>query len=141
MVDPLSQIFPNLKTYRVTSPSSEKYNCIAWAAGDAMRWWWPEEGEGIHWPAGIPWEETLSAFSALFAGLGYSPCLHADFEDGFEKIALFADADGYPTHAARQLPGGPWTSKLGRAEDLEHALYDLEGPEYGKVAIVMRRGQ
>ncbi|HBI46410.1 MAG TPA: hypothetical protein DDY78_26695 [Planctomycetales bacterium] len=39
-----------------------------------------------------------------------------------EKIALFADAAGKPTHAARQLPGG--------------SLYDLA--EAGKLIIVAR---
>jgi len=139
MVDALQQVFPNLGDHQITSPRSEKYNCIAWVAGDATQWWWPEEGKGIFWPVGIPREETLEVFSAVFARLGYSPCAHAEFEEGFERIALFTDVDGFPTHAARQLVGGRWTSKLGRTEDIEHALYDLEGQEYGRVTIIMQR--
>jgi hypothetical protein len=53
--------------------------------------------------------------------------------------ALFALADGFPTHAAWQLGSGRWTSKLGELEDIEHALRDLEGTEYGAVALVMKR--
>ena len=139
MVDPLQEVFPNLVAYQITSPPSEKYNCIAWAAGDATLWWWPDEGPGIYWPPGIAKEETIPMFTSLFAGLGYSPCSSADTEDGFERIALFANASDFPTHAARELPSGRWTSKLGRVEDIEHALHDLEGDEYGKVVLVMLR--
>jgi len=60
-------------------------------------------------------------------------------EVGFEKVALFADAQGLPLHAARQLSDGRWTSKLGEQEDIEHALRDLEGVAYGNVALVMKR--
>jgi hypothetical protein len=54
-------------------------------------------------------------------------------------VALFADAQGVLLHAARQLPGGRWTSKLGALEDIEHALQDLVGTEYGSVVQVMKR--
>jgi hypothetical protein len=36
-------------------------------------------------------------------------------------------------------PNGRWTSKMGILEDIEHALHDLEGIEYGVVALVMKR--
>ena len=44
MVEPIDAIFPGLRNsaYRVTSPAARDYNCIAWAAGDATRWWWPD---------------------------------------------------------------------------------------------------
>ena len=32
-----------------------------------------------------------------------------------------------------------WTSKLGRMEDLEHALRDLEGVVYGSVVLILKR--
>jgi hypothetical protein len=66
-------------------------------------------------------------------------CGQADLEPGFEKIAPFADADGLPTHAARQLPGGRWTSKLGELEDIEHDLNDVAGTAYGTVVQIMKR--
>ena len=59
-------------------------------------------------------EETLTAFEQAFVSLGYTGCAEEAAEVGFEKIAVFADQDGLPTHAARQLIGGRWTSKLGR---------------------------
>ena len=136
-------MFPRLRTapYRITSPATAEYNCIAWAAGDTAQWWWPDADpdDAVFWPAAVRAEETLDAFVAAFVSLGYTICEGEAPEKGYEKIALFADAAGRPTHAARQLPGGRWTSKLGRAEDIEHGLRDLEGTIYGAVALVMKR--
>jgi hypothetical protein len=52
---------------------------------------------------------------------------------------LFADAASVPTHAARQLRSGAWTSKLGISEDVEHELRALEGEIYGVVALILTR--
>jgi hypothetical protein len=60
-------------------------------------------------------------------------------EPGFEKVALIVDARGVPTHAARQLPTGRWTSNLGAWEDIEHELHALEGHAYGIVALLLTR--
>lgn len=142
MVSPLEQLCPGLvgSGYRVTSPRDRHYNCIAWAADDTRNWWWPsQDAEAEYWPPGIPRVRTLEAFRAVFAGLGYAPCDIAAPEPGFEKVALYANELGLPTHAARQLSGGRWTSKLGRAEDIEHALHDLEGDLYGTVVLLMKR--
>jgi hypothetical protein len=44
------------------------------------------------------------------------------------------------THAARQLPNGKWTSKLGKGEDIEHDTPDdVSGGIYGEVVEIMRR--
>ncbi|MCG8587287.1 MAG: hypothetical protein MI757_21490 [Pirellulales bacterium] len=44
------------------------------------------------------------------------------------------------THAARQLPDGRWTSKLGKAEDIEHdSANDVAGGLYGEVVEFMKR--
>ncbi len=86
----------------------------------------------------MPRERTRDAFAAAFASLGYAACVGVGPEAGSEKIALFANAEGRPTHAARQLPGGRWTSKLGIAQDIEHGLQDLEGAIYGAVVLVMK---
>jgi hypothetical protein len=78
------------------------------------------------------------AFRDAFATLGYVVCDDDQLEAGYEKVALFALA-GVPKHAARQLPNGCWTSKLGRIEDIEHALHDLTGMADGSVVLVMKR--
>lgn len=135
-------LLPNLNRaeYQVTSPETRRYNCIAWAAGDTTQWWAP--GPEYYWPAGIPREHTLTSFHALFAGMGYRQCADAELESGFEKVAIFADADGFPTHAARQLPNGNWSSKLGAWQDIEHQFLNaLAGSAsiYGNVALLLRR--
>jgi hypothetical protein len=83
---------------------------------------------------------SLANLAAAFATLGYAPCDTPELEPGSEKLALYADARGEPTHVARQLLSGVWTSKLGAAEDIEHnSPADLEGPIYGRVAQYLRR--
>lgn len=56
--------FPNLSAcgYRLTSQDSPDYNCVAWAADDDQRWWWPD-ADGIHyWPPNVPRELALEAY-------------------------------------------------------------------------------
>jgi hypothetical protein len=144
MVEGIELLFPALQNsgYRITSPASRDYNCIAWAAGDDLRWWWPDpdpDNDAVYWPAGVVREETLAAFVAAYATLGYVPCANEELEAGFEKMALFAQPAGAPTHAARQLPTGRWTSKLGLLEDIDHSLHDLAGERYGAVAQILIR--
>ena len=124
---------------QVTSPANDVYNCIAWAAQRVSEWWWPYYFPGHFWPAGVAKTESIPAFQNVFATLGYAICSDAKLESGFEKIAIFADDNGTPTHASRQLLNGRWTSKLGRLEDIEHDLLDLTGIEYGTVVLIMRR--
>jgi hypothetical protein len=135
-------LFPGLQTtpFRVTSPADRKNNCIAWAANGASDWWWPEgKAPDAIWPGSAAREVTLSAFTAAFLTIGYVVGGDESLEPGFEKVALFADAAGMPTHAARQLPAGAWTSKLGNAEDIEHELRALEGEIYGAVVLILKR--
>jgi hypothetical protein len=136
--------FPNLATtkYLVTSSQTATYNCFAWAAKQDDRWWSPGEfgtGESYYWVDGVPDELTISAFVQAYETLGYSICADAELEEGFEKIALYATSDGEVTHAARQLPNGRWTSKLGRWEDIEHELTGLVCEMYGSVQQFLRR--
>jgi hypothetical protein len=142
MVSQLESLFPRLKPdkYQITSPPDARYNCIAWAVGETGLWWWPElDPEAGHWPEGVPAEATLAAFFAAFATRGFVPTDLETYESGSEKIAVFADPSGAPTHAPRQLPNGRWTSKIGKLEDIEHDLHDLEGTEYGSVVQIMKR--
>jgi hypothetical protein len=133
--------FPNLNSLncRLTSPVDEGYNCVAWAAGDIDRWWWPDSQEQYYWPATIPRTENVDAFVQAYNLQGYLHVTDSSLEPGKEKIAIFANKLGKPTHAARQLPNGRWTSKLGPQIDIEHELSAVEGPEYGNVAIVLAR--
>jgi hypothetical protein len=124
-----------------TSNEDIFYNCIAHAVGEDDSWWAPSKGAGYYWPRTAPMEFTLAAYQAAFGTRGYSACDTENLEDGFEKIAIFVNEHGKPTHAARQLPDGFWTSKLGIHEDVRHVLRQLEGPDpaYGRVAAFMKR--
>jgi hypothetical protein len=137
----LRAILPRLMAdnYCETSPASWEYNCIAWAAGVTGAWWWPTPGR--YWPPDVPREESRAAFLAAFAGLGYAPATSSVLESGVEKVALYATGDT-PTHAARQLSSGMWTSKLGPAVDIEHVTPDaVAGGVYGEVVAILGRNR
>lgn len=133
--------YPNLVStgYNITSVDTIDYNCVAWAAEDTQRWWWPDPLFESYWPAEITREETLSAFIQAFQTLGYIICEKSDLEENYQKIAIYT-LNNKPTHVARQLFNGKWTSKLGQDEDIEHdKLQGLEGERYGQVSQVMKR--
>ena len=136
----VDQSFPNLRSsgFRITSVATREYNCIAWSVHDTENWWWPNP-LAAYWPESAPLEETLPAFIEAFRTRGFVPCESSEVEPGYEKIAIYVDNQGVPTHAARQLPNGSWTSKLGTFEDIEHTLDGLTGPEYGRAAQFLRR--
>ncbi|MGO9096056.1 MAG: hypothetical protein ACLQGV_12605 [Bryobacteraceae bacterium] len=130
--------FPRLTDANCYKKSERRngYNCIAYAAGDTARWWWPIRLPGVnYWPKGVPRESTMEAFIAAFATCGYALCADGLLEAGVEKVVLFAKPGPnglIPTHAARQLESGCWTSKLGPLEDIVHVTVDaLSGPAYG----------
>jgi hypothetical protein len=137
----LLRLFPalNPENSRVTSPQTQAYNCFAWAAGDAERWWQPDSFGIYYWPPSAGSDVSIASVEAAYACLGYSPCKSGSLEPGVEKIAVYADATGRPTHATRQLKNGLWTSKCGAYEDIEHELLALSGKEYGNVELFMQR--
>lgn len=134
--------YPRLRDggFRETSEKSRRYNCIAWAAGEAKRWWWPADPPDAYWPQGVPREETLASFIRAFATLGYAVCADGALEATMEKVAIFVAPDGTPTHMARQLETGSWTSKCGAGWDIEHTQVDaVENQTYGHVSTYLRR--
>ena len=132
--------FPGLAQtpFEVTSDPTPIYNCIAWAAGDQQSFWWPGHGSGYFWPPSVPRAVTRDAFIRAFGRLRYRVCLSPDLEDGDEKVALY-EFGGEPTHAARLMPDGRWSSKLGQSHDIAHSLDALNGDEYGAPVIFLRR--
>jgi hypothetical protein len=87
----------------------------------------------------VPAELTVSAMTAALATVGYAPCDDGAAEAGFEKAAVYARG-GVPTHVAKQLPGGRWSSKLGKDCVVSHATTaGLEGAVYGRVVAYLRR--
>ncbi len=133
--------FPNLDfgSTKKTSPATLKYNCVAWAAEEEDRWWWPDTMSQAYWPNGIPRARSLESFMTAFSTLGYAICADGNPEEGFQKIAIYADSLGRPTHVARQLGEAGWTSKLGKGIDIGHELDGLKGTKYGAVVQFMKR--
>ena len=126
------------EAFEVKSPRTTAYNCIGWVLGDDQNWWWPG---GRYWPDGVRSDESIASFVHAFANLGYERCDSAELELDYEKVALYVDDRLSVTHAARQLPDGRWTSKLGPQWDINHSLEGVCGPPpaYGRVAQIMRR--
>ena len=95
--------------YEVTREPTDEYNCIAYAAGDTAAWW--SHIPGYRWPNASR-TPSINSLIELFQALGFELCDAVHEEAGSEKIALYAKDDHW-THAAVQLPGGAWSSKLG----------------------------
>jgi len=108
--------FPGLTdhNHKKKSEWDPRYNCIGFAAGTKL-FWWPKRVPGVnrYWPPGVPQELTIEAFVRAFEFKGYIECDDGSFEEGFEKIAIFAKGDE-PKHAAIQIDNNYWASKLGR---------------------------
>ena len=137
----LKGLFPNLINYEITSPKTIEYNCIAWAFDDTTRWWWPDPYNQYYWPPEIPRIESVDNFIKAFEVLGYTVCGGPELEEGFEKIAIYANQYGKPTHAAKQLETGTWTSKLGQLEDITHDIDGISGDRYGNIITVLKRSK
>jgi hypothetical protein len=137
----LDDEFPYLRdsSYDITSPYTDDYNCIAWAAGDLENWWWPE-GDA-YWPMNVPREHTLENFILAFRTLGFEPCDFSEqIEPEFEKVVIYVNDDLKPQHMAKQMDSGLWSSKLGRAWDIEHyTVQGVECPDYGRAKQMLKR--
>lgn len=138
----LEQRFPNLRTgeYSETSAQTREYNCFAYAVGIVDQWLSPDPD--YSWISDNR-EETIAGYIEAFRNKNFEICASGDIEDGFDKLALYAHM-GVPTHVARQLPDGTWTSKLGCLEDITHTLNGLTGTPnpylpYGQVVQFLRR--
>ena len=100
--------FPGIGTidvdFRETS-LPHYHNCIAYAAGDNIRAWWPDKfppNSRDYWPNGVPHgDEALDTFIQAFATIDYKPCKDGKHEVGFEKVAFYAIGNEVK-HAARQ---------------------------------------
>lgn len=130
--------FPGLKadpSWVITSPTTSRYNCFSWAAREEERNWSPT---GDFWPSGCARELTIPAFVAAYATMGYTPGETDRSPKDVERIALFAMNEA-PSHAARQLEGGEWTSKIGENHDITHCLKALCGDIYGEIVLILER--
>jgi hypothetical protein len=141
-LDPVTE-FPRLtkSSHRVTSDEDAQYNCIAYAAGITDKKFWPKWYPDYVWPPGLPKVETVIALEKFYETFGYARANNGDYVHGVEKIAIYATADGKPTHAARQVDDKTWTSKLGGSYDIEHSHNSVSGGTYGEITVYMARSK
>ncbi len=135
-------LFPDLQNlgYTITSPQTNTYNCIAWAAKDDTHWWQPDPFFQFYWPPSAPRIPTVEAYIVAYQSVGFQQCSDSENEDGFEKITIFTDRNGAPTHASREIPDrNTWTSKLGESYDIDHHSHALDGGFYGMPTVFMKK--
>lgn len=145
----LKEAFPGLnedKDFKLTSPVTPNYNCIAWAYQITDKWMWPSPSASsldavFYWPDEVTKSPCVISFIEAFRLKGYELCVKEEFENGYQKIALYVvPGTTECTHAARQLRDGKWTSKLGPACDIQHGTpHTIEGDCYGIVYCIMKR--
>lgn len=148
--------FPKLSgdpDFRITSPSTNKYNCIAWAHGHSDKWMQPVDNTipknldlVFYWPEDVECNGDIQFLIQTFELKGYQICDKWEHEEGYQKVALYRDPDSSQyTHAAREIVAdkkrcGKWTSKLGKENDIQHGNpYTIEGDCYGIVHCIMKR--
>jgi hypothetical protein len=136
----LERLFPALKTsgYSKSSEDDPAYNCFAFAVHDTGQFWQKLAVRGYYWP--LERDDRLADWIKALELNNYVLTDSWDLEAGFEKVSIYVNKEGSPEHVSRQLESGIWTSKIGRREDIEHPhLAALEGQEYGKATVVMKR--
>ena len=137
--DVLIGAFPNLASegFEIVDEPSPRYNCIAYAAGDTSRWWWPDRIN--YWPPWATLTTEMESLQEVFAGKGYEQCEDSATETGYQKVALY-EAHSKMQHAAVQMPDGRWRSKMGQGPLIEHRTPEaLSGGIYGEPTVFMRR--
>jgi len=139
----LESLFPRLRGsgYQITSEQADQPNCIGWALYSNL--YFDPGGSvmgGYYWPPGVRRDDSLEAWSEVFALHNYRDCDADAVEPDSEKIAIYVGPDGDPWHVARQLTSGEWTSKLNKLEDIRHPTLDaLVGAHYVRIAKIMKR--
>ena len=145
--DAIETLFPEFASgyswYEIASAPDNRYNCMAFAVGDAGQKWSPIKGdneEEVYWHL-EPLGDYVANFPAVFEAEGYRRCDHGEPEDGLSKVALFINDWGLVSHVAFQ-PGGidHWLSKLGKGYDIKHEKVDaVSGSLYGWPEVFLSR--
>lgn len=135
--------FPNSiegENYKITSPHDTLYNCFAWSLNIDNRFIWPDADHIFAWPndPDLPRNDTLEVIIRFFQKINFEVTQVRQRQADFHRIAIYCNGNT-PTHLARQLPDGKWTSKLGESIDIEHTLEALEDGNYGQVKVIMAR--
>lgn len=130
--------FPKMvgKNFNFYEPDNKfDFNCLSFSL-DMDTWIWTNE----NWPKDIPNNLGILSFKLLFEQKGYRNCDNSNYEDGYEKIAIYSKDGNTPSHVSKQT-SGIWKSKTGKYI-IEHELEWLSGNSsdtYGDVVIIMKK--
>ena len=126
------------KDFKIIDNPKGDFNCVSFTLGIYDSWMWTNEKS---WPyQKIPRDSGINGFRKLYELYGYVDCDTSDFEEGYDKIALYSK-NGKATHACKQF-SDMWRSKLGPSVIIEHKLEWLCGDgedEYGNIEFIMKR--
>jgi hypothetical protein len=114
------RLFPRLRKWSVTGPSTGQYNCIAWSVGITDQWIWPGY--------------TVQDFDEFYVSHGWNVSRSCKREYRKRKVALYAWASDPNNckHGSRETHDCNWhESKCGGLERIMHRKKELEGGSYG----------
>lgn len=124
--------------FKLLSPFSRKYNCIAFAMGMTDRWvdhanipwhWWPPVEKG----------SSVEHLKNAFRYFGFEECdMDESIDNSYDKIAIYSKENQW-THAARIIAEGVYHSKFGESYDGRHSNGNVLHAQYGSVCLIMRR--
>lgn len=141
--------FPHLNDdpeFKITSPETTEYNCIAWAMGFDCRWvqctndtYLNTQGmRYVWWPNGVDQSYCPQALIDAFIALGFEQTDNTLFESGYDKAVLYTDGTKW-THASRIIADGTEHSKFGASWDATHGRNRFLDSPYGYPYAYMRR--
>ena len=126
------------KQFVVNSSDTFSYNCIAWAMGMDDRWVDHQLIPWHWWPSGVQRNNSKQALIDAFAALGFEETTNPSYEQGYEKVALYAKGDEW-SHAAKIIDSLKLHSKFGALNDAFHSGGDSLSIRYGYIYAYMRR--
>ena len=96
-------------------------------------WWWPTAASAKN---GFSIDRFVEALSVV----GFEPCIDCDWQEEYEKIAIYADEESREfKHVCLLIAPGRWRSKWGRLSDFSHDLNALNSGHFGKLFRYMKR--
>ncbi len=136
--DAFGSSLKNDVNFKLVSPFSFQYNCIAFALGINDRWvdhedipwhWWPPVEKGA----------SIDHLKRVFQYFGFEECgLDDQLDEMYDKVALYEVSNEW-THAARVVATGVYHSKFGESYDGRHSSGSVLQAQYGNVCLIMRR--
>lgn len=145
----LTTIFPGLANdpqFKICSPQTPVYNCIAWAMGFKNRWVSNTSSiivnfyhnRYVWWPEGVEDSQRCEALIEAFRALGFEPTENHNYNPLYDKAILYTDGKIW-THASRIIEEGIEHSKFGEEWDAIHGNDRFQGSSYGYPYVIMQR--